>query len=61
MRGIGMSIVGQFVVDEDGADLVEYALLIGLLSLAAIAGLGGVSDTMKTMFTTLSTRITGAF
>lgn len=53
--------VNRFVGDDRGADLVEYALLIGLLSLAAIAGLGGVSDTMKAVYTTLQTKIAGAF
>ena len=56
-----MDIVIGFVGDERGADLVEYALLIGLLSLAAIASLGGVSDSMKTLYTTLQTKIASAF
>lgn len=37
--------------DEDGAGLVEYGLLIGLIALAAVAGvtlLGGAVNTMYT-------------
>lgn len=31
--------VWKFVVRHDGQDLVEYALIIGLMTLAAVAGL----------------------
>jgi len=42
--------IRQLVRDDRGADLIEYALLAGLISLAAVATL-----------TTVGTSITGLF
>jgi len=42
--------ITRFVTDNRGADLIEYALLAGLISLAAVATL-----------TTVGTSITGLF
>ena len=42
--------IEHFVSDDRGADLIEYALLAGLISLAAVATL-----------TTVGTSITGLF
>jgi pilus assembly protein Flp/PilA len=42
--------ITRFVTDDRGADLIEYALLAGLISLAAVATL-----------TTLGTSISGLF
>jgi pilus assembly protein Flp/PilA len=39
---------------EEGQDLVEYALLIALVSLAAISGLNGIASAIKTVFTNIS-------
>jgi pilus assembly protein Flp/PilA len=45
-----MSIIKRFMHADEGADLIEYALLAGLISLAAVATL-----------TTVGTSITGLF
>ena len=37
--------------EEEGQDLVEYALLLVLLSLAAAASLGGLATAIKNVFT----------
>ncbi len=34
-----MQLVHRFIVEEHGAETVEYALVLGLIGLAAIAGL----------------------
>ena len=36
--------------EEEGQDLVEYALLLVLLSLAAIAALGGLATAINGVF-----------
>jgi Flp pilus assembly pilin Flp len=56
-----MGIVMRLITDERGADLVEYALLVGLLALASIAGLNGISATIKGIWQDMSTTIQNAF
>ena len=36
--------------DEDGQDLVEYALLLVLMSLAAIGSIGGLANAVNNTF-----------
>jgi len=46
--------------NEEGQDLVEYALLVALVSLAAVAGLTGLASAISTVFTNISTSLTAA-
>lgn len=43
---------------EDGASMVEYALIAALISIAAIAVLPGVGDALKNIFTRITTALT---
>jgi len=43
--------------DENGQDLVEYALLAALIALATVAALQTLSGTIGTVWTTISTRL----
>jgi pilus assembly protein Flp/PilA len=52
-----MGVVMRLITDEQGADLVEYALLAGLVALAAIAGVDGVGATMRSLWEDLNTSI----
>jgi Flp pilus assembly pilin Flp len=52
-----MGSIPRFINDESGADLIEYALLVGLVSLAAATGLGGVATSIKNLFTRLTTKL----
>lgn len=45
------------VADEKGQDLVEYTLLIALVSLAAIAGIGTIATSLQAEFTTVANAI----
>jgi pilus assembly protein Flp/PilA len=56
-----MSSISRFVTDDAGADLIEYALLAGLISLACVATLGEVGKSIGGLFTSLKTKIDGAF
>lgn len=47
----------NFWKDECGQDMVEYALVVGIIALGAIAGLQGVRTQIQNMFTSLGTRI----
>jgi len=41
-----MDSIKRFINDDAGADLIEYALLVGLISLAAIASLTSVGTSV---------------
>lgn len=41
-----MDSIKRFINDDAGADLIEYALLVGLISLAAMVSLKGVGTSI---------------
>jgi len=43
--------------NEEGQDLVEYALLVTLIALAAITGVGKVATAVNAVFTSISTSL----
>jgi pilus assembly protein Flp/PilA len=46
--------------DDSGQDLIEYALIAGLIGLAATAGLGTLATNIGTIFTNISGKLTTA-
>ena len=40
---------------DEGQDLVEYALVLALISVVAVASLNGVATQVKLIFTTITT------
>jgi pilus assembly protein Flp/PilA len=50
----------NFWVEEDGQDLVEYALLIGFVAIAAVAGLSTMATNIGTIWTNINTKLTSA-
>ena len=51
------SKVHDLLAREEGQDLVEYALLLALVSLAAVAGLTGLAASISTVFSSISTTL----
>lgn len=51
-----MGLVGN----EEGQDLVEYALIVALIALAATAGMNTLATAINSGFTTLGTTLTNA-
>jgi len=43
--------------NEEGQDLVEYALLVALIALAAVAGVRSVATAVNGVFTNISTSL----
>lgn len=43
--------------DEEGQDLVEYALIVALISLAAVAGMSALATQINSAFTTVGTKL----
>ena len=43
---------------EEGQDLVEYALIVALISLAAVAGMNTLASDINTAFTNVGSTLT---
>ena len=56
MRSI-VKLMNQLKSDEDGAALIEYTVLLGILLVAVIAIIGGVGAWVSTSWASLSTGI----
>jgi pilus assembly protein Flp/PilA len=52
-----VKLVNQLRTDENGAALIEYTVLLGILLIAVIAIIGGVGQWVSTEWTSLSTAI----
>lgn len=46
-------ILKAYLNEEEGQDLIEYALIAGLLALAAVAALTLMSGSLETLWTNL--------
>jgi pilus assembly protein Flp/PilA len=51
---------GQIWQDENGQDLIEYALVVALICFAAIAGMGTVANGINSAFGKVATRLNSA-
>ncbi len=50
----------RLVRDEEGQDLIEYALLATFVSLVAIAGATLLGNALNSWYTTVQSRVTSA-
>jgi len=55
-----VQIVRQFLIDESGATAIEYAMLLGLITLAIVGGLGDLRDSIRNMYNFMSSEVTTA-
>ncbi|QKC81646.1 Flp family type IVb pilin [Mesorhizobium sp. NZP2077] len=51
----------RFLTDETGATVVEYALIVAVLSLTIIGGIGQVFNSITWLFSDNSSRLSNAF
>jgi pilus assembly protein Flp/PilA len=54
------TLVGRFVQDEQGQDLIEYALLATFVSLVAIAGATLLGNALDNWYSQVATNVDGA-
>jgi len=52
-----MSLIRRFVKEEDGAETVEYALVLGLMALAAVVGIGAAGTAVNAWWNKLATYV----
>lgn len=49
-----LKLINNFVKDEDGASLIEYSLLVGLISVVIIASILLIRTNLQTIWSTLA-------
>ena len=50
----------NMIANEEGQDLVEYALVVALIAFGAIAGMSALSTELNTAFKTISSQVGSA-
>jgi pilus assembly protein Flp/PilA len=55
-----MTRVNAFVRDDEGQDLIEYALLVALIALVCVAALTTAGQQVNTIFNSISSKLTTA-
>lgn len=55
---IRMQTLKNFLKDENGQDMVEYAVVMGLIALGATAAMKTLATTIGTGFTSIGTKLT---
>jgi pilus assembly protein Flp/PilA len=52
-----LNFVQSFVREEEGQDLLEYALLVALIALVAIGAVGAAGTSVSTIFSSIATKL----
>lgn len=53
-----MQFVRTFAEDESGQDLIEYALVAGLIGLGAVTAMGTLASSISNAFSNIATKLT---
>ena len=53
-------LMNSFRRDEDGQDLLEYALLVALIALVSVVAVGAAGTSVNAIFTRIAAAISGA-
>ncbi len=51
------NLFNRFVREEEGQDLIEYALLLGLIAVATVTAITTLAGTITTRFTAANTAV----
>ena len=54
------AMMAHFAKDESGQDLIEYALVAGLIGLGAITAMSGLATSIKSAFNSVGSSLTSA-
>jgi pilus assembly protein Flp/PilA len=49
-----MNLITRFITEDNGAETVEYALVLGLLAVAAVVAIGTVGTSVSSVFTQIN-------
>jgi len=50
-------LFARFITEESGQDLIEYGLLVGIITVGAITAIGLIGPKVQTYFTNLNTAL----
>jgi pilus assembly protein Flp/PilA len=53
-----LSVMLQILKDENGQDLIEYALVVALIAFAATAGMSTLAGDLNAAFNTIGAKVT---
>jgi pilus assembly protein Flp/PilA len=53
-------LVDNFLQDESGQDLIEYALVAGLIGLGAVTAMGSLANAIGGAFNSVGTKLNSA-
>jgi len=51
------ALLGRFVREESGQDLIEYGLLVGIITAGAVTAISAIGPKVQGYFDTLKTNI----
>jgi pilus assembly protein Flp/PilA len=55
-----VELIRRIVREESGQDMVEYALILGLISIIAVVAVTLTGTSISTLWTSVSTAVSGA-
>jgi len=55
-----VALFDRIVREEEGQDMVEYALLLGLISIVAVVAIGTAGDAVNALWERVTTELTNA-
>ena len=55
-----LKLINKFRKEEDGASLIEYSLLVGLISIAVIVAITAISGNLVTIWNNTSNAVNSA-
>lgn len=58
MKNLMKNLIARFVREDEGQDLVEYALLIAFIALACIVGLRNLGTAINQTYNNISSTLT---
>lgn len=53
-----MNLIQRILREEEGQDLVEYALLVAAIALGLIAAIRGIAQALNSMYESISSALT---
>lgn len=54
------NLLKNFICDETGQDLIEYALVAGLIGIGAVTAMSGLATKISSTFTSIGTTLSSA-
>jgi pilus assembly protein Flp/PilA len=51
------NLIQRFIREEDGQDLIEYALLAAIIAIGAVVAMGALSTEINTLFNDTATTL----